>query len=579
MHDIEDLNDLGRKQRACPFFASKDLASRADLLFMPYTYLLDPVIRSSLGISLAGAVLVFDEAHNIEDQCREAASLDLELPRLEEVARAWSAANDFGLRPDKYRLVTESLQRLLGWVRSQGLPSQGGGTGDKMWSAGRLVDALASIGWGPVDLGSLLELVLKVREYESREGGAGGKKQRQEGGGEESEGLGVEDGAADFAPANVPKVGAAALRDTERIVQVLRLAYGRSIGTQDCEHLPDRREDYAMAVHYANRVDRDAHSNQQQRGGAGRGRGRGRRAAAAAAAAADDEDGAGPAPAARSERVLTWSLWCLNPAVALQEFKGRVRSLLLASGTLSPLSSFSSELGISFETALETPHVIDVHKQVLACALTRFPGGTAINATYRHVDLPDFQDSVGRALLEVARRVPDGVLLFLPSYALLDKLVARWRSPASGLLQDLRAIKPVFVEPRGSGDLFERTIQDYKGSIQQGRGGLLLAVCRGKVSEGIDFADAQARAVVVLGIPFPNTKDTKVALKKQYNSNGAARRGLLPGDVWYSQQAFRCLNQALGRCIRHKADWGAILLLDERYGDKRQGGLGGLRCL
>jgi Fanconi anemia group J protein len=28
---------------------------------------------------------------------------------------------------------------------------------------------------------------------------------------------------------------------------------------------------------------------------------------------------------------------------------------------------------------------------------------------------------------------------------------------------------------------------------------------------------------------------------------------------------FRALNQALGRCIRHKGDWGAILLVDDRF--------------
>lgn len=29
--------------------------------------------------------------------------------------------------------------------------------------------------------------------------------------------------------------------------------------------------------------------------------------------------------------------------------------------------------------------------------------------------------------------------------------------------------------------------------------------------------------------------------------------------------AGRALNQALGRCIRHRYDWGAILLVDERF--------------
>ena len=61
------------------------------------------------------------------------------------------------------------------------------------------------------------------------------------------------------------------------------------------------------------------------------------------------------------------------------------------------------------------------------------------------------------------------------------------------------------------------------------------------MSEGLDFTDANARAVIVVGIPFPNTKDTKVDLKKRYNDE-QRRRGspqLLSGAEWYNQQAFR----------------------------------------
>jgi len=38
-----------------------------------------------------------------------------------------------------------------------------------------------------------------------------------------------------------------------------------------------------------------------------------------------------------------------------------------------------------------------------------------------------------------------------------------------------------------------------------------------QVSEGLDFADGNARAVLVVGIPFPNVRDTQVGLKKRYN--------------------------------------------------------------
>lgn len=114
--------------------------------------------------------------------------------------------------------------------------------------------------------------------------------------------------------------------------------------------------------------------------------------------------------------------------------------------------------------------------------------------------------------------------------------------------------KHVVVEPRARGGEFDAAIKLYSHSIDNGKGAVLFAVCRGKVSsagwgrsprfvsqrvgcktllgplsfraplkpcpmcpsshrkasEGIDFADAQARAVLVVGIPFPNVKDTKV---------------------------------------------------------------------
>ena len=43
----------------------------------------------------------------------------------------------------------------------------------------------------------------------------------------------------------------------------------------------------------------------------------------------------------------------------------------------------------------------------------------------------------------------------------------------------------------------------------------------------------------------------------------------LTGDQWYTQQAFRALNQAVGRCIRHRADWGAVVLVDSRFAEQR----------
>ncbi|NXP50902.1 FANCJ protein, partial [Heliornis fulica] len=72
--DIEDLVGLGKKLRACPYFAARELMVGADIVFCPYNYLLDPQIRDSMEIKLKDQVVILDEAHNIEDCARESVS-------------------------------------------------------------------------------------------------------------------------------------------------------------------------------------------------------------------------------------------------------------------------------------------------------------------------------------------------------------------------------------------------------------------------------------------------------------------------------------------------------------------------
>lgn len=53
----------------------------------------------------------------------------------------------------------------------------------------------------------------------------------------------------------------------------------------------------------------------------------------------------------------TVNFWCLNPGVAFYSLKD-CHSVILASGTLSPMDTFQSELGTKFEHQLEANHVI-----------------------------------------------------------------------------------------------------------------------------------------------------------------------------------------------------------------------------
>ena len=85
---------------------------------------------------------------------------------------------------------------------------------------------------------------------------------------------------------------------------------------------------------------------------------------------------------------------------------------------------------------------------------------------------------------------------------------------------------------------------------------ILFGVCRGNISEGIDFSDAKARAVVVFSIPNAPLRDPKITIKRRYLGERAAAAGrganCLSADEWYSHQALRAVNQAFGRHLTCK---------------------------
>lgn len=71
--DIEDLRRHGKNFECCPYYVAQHLTTNADILFMPYNYLLDPKIREIQQINLRNAIVILDEAHNVPKVCEDSA--------------------------------------------------------------------------------------------------------------------------------------------------------------------------------------------------------------------------------------------------------------------------------------------------------------------------------------------------------------------------------------------------------------------------------------------------------------------------------------------------------------------------
>lgn len=255
----------------------------------------------------------------------------------------------------------------------------------------------------------------------------------------------------------------------------------------------------------------------------------------------------------------------------MSDIKDKVHSLIVASGTLTPMESFESELDMPFKSQLQANHVIPP-EGVWVGGIGCGPNKVNLTANFKTAETFEFQDEIGLILFDICRTVPNGVLCFFPSYSMMNKLSQRWQN--TGMWRQLEGLKHIAVEPqKADSNTFDDTMSEYfrraSGEDEDcggTDGALLFAVCRGKVSEGLDFADSKARAVVTVGIPFPNVKDMQVDLKRKYNDQQSrSGRPVMGGSAWYETQAFRALNQALGRCIRHRDDWGALIIIDHRF--------------
>jgi len=515
--DLEELVKAGKKVKACPYYATRELKNTAQIILCPYNYLVEPRIRKSMEIFLKNQIVILDEAHNIEDSARGAASGKFKLDDVTAAMQDCERMVEHDILPGVHGGLAAFLSRLGTWMQKAAEDAKDYSdfnSSTKVWTGTSGMAEWNEILFYPETYG---DIKIKLQEALKEQSAAF----------EQNNDDGFEEG---YTNKVLSKMTSDLL---DGIFSVL-----------DFMHRKDSlyRDDYRMSV---------VKAQERKKGGKARG-----------------WTGKGDVPSLVS--TVTLNFWCLNPGVCFDEMLD-CKSIVLTSGTLSPMVTFASELEVKFPITLEANHVID-KSQVWVGTLGAGPTGNSLNASYQNANTYGFQDEVGRLVLEICRTVPHGILVFFPSYKMLNDLSERWKT--NGTWQQLFERKAIITEPKG-GDQLDSAMKEFYSVIEASTtspteygqdGALFMAVCRGKVSEGLDFADNNARAVVCVGIPFPAFKDTLVDLKKKYNDGRRSRNpDILPGRDWYEIQAFRALNQALGRCIRHKKDWGAILMVDDRY--------------
>lgn len=107
----------------------------------------------------------------------------------------------------------------------------------------------------------------------------------------------------------------------------------------------------------------------------------------------------------------------------------------------------------------------------------------------------------------------------------------------------------------------------YLQACDCGRGAVLLAVARGKVSEGVDFDHHYGRAVLMFGIPYVFTQSRILKARLDYLRDQFQIRE----NDFLTFDAMRHAAQCVGRALRGKTDYGIMIFADKRFSrqDKR----------
>ncbi|GIX65786.1 DNA excision-repair helicase [Babesia caballi] len=254
---------------------------------------------------------------------------------------------------------------------------------------------------------------------------------------------------------------------------------------------------------------------------------------------------------------------CLDASIAMQPVVDNFQSVILTSGTISPLEMYPKIL--NFTPALTQSLPMSMDRDCL-CPLIVSKGANQLQMSTKF----DLRNDVtvlrnyGSLLIELCRHIPDGIVCFFPSYAYMEQIVSHWYE--CGIIASIMEHKLIFMETK---DVVTTTLalHNYRKACDVGRGGLFLSICRGKVAEGIDFDRHYGRCVILVGVPFQYTLSRVLKARLDFMRTNY---GILENE-FMTFDAMRQAAQCVGRIIRNKSDFGLMVFADSRYSraDKR----------
>ena len=260
----------------------------------------------------------------------------------------------------------------------------------------------------------------------------------------------------------------------------------------------------------------------------------------------------------------------LDPSAVFKEIVDQAKCVILCGGTMEPTSDFTDYLFPSIKhnkiKKFACGHIIPKNN-LKVIPVGQYYGN--FDFLYNRRNDQNQIKRLGEFLIKICEIVPAGIVVFISSYQLLSDIVKIWRE--TSIYSRLNLLKQVFEESVENTKLTS-LLSEYSHVINtQCKGAILLAVVGGKMSEGINFSDNLARAVIMVGMPYPNAFSGEIVAKRNFieeqviTKGGTIQQARAKSYEYYDNLCMKAVNQSIGRSIRHAKDYAIIILLDYRY--------------
>jgi DNA excision repair protein ERCC-2 len=244
----------------------------------------------------------------------------------------------------------------------------------------------------------------------------------------------------------------------------------------------------------------------------------------------------------------------INPSPFIKEIMEAHSGSIMMSGTFAPIEGYNKYYFDSLKTPSRSRQPLNIPNF--------FPKENRKIITLSDVT-SELKQRTDQNIIHHYKRAIDSFMgidgnlaIFFPSYDLL----LQYQESIERLCQSHQ--KQLFLESKKNEKSKEDQITEFKSLPKKGKSGILVGVCGGTWSEGVDFPGNELMGAFIVGLPYAKWGNIQIEIIRLFGMRFGRDDAK---SIAYVRPAINRAMQAIGRVIRTKDDKGILILGDSRY--------------